>query len=151
MIWCFGFFFLWLLYGCDEEPHQQRETLQMMTVVTNTVQRPDSRSLLKKRPPVNVPYEIQSALQPKRRSEPQTIHRTEMQNRKKLLLSLECNAEETEFHQIVLTKFEWPAESLICHLKNVLYLCNVIVGEVLPCFPLVRWKCRLELYALNIW
>ena len=28
--------------GCDEEPHQRRETLQMMTLVMKTVQRPDS-------------------------------------------------------------------------------------------------------------
>ena len=42
MIWCFGFFFLWLLCGFDEEPKQRCEALRMMTLVTKTVQRPDS-------------------------------------------------------------------------------------------------------------
>ena len=41
MIWCFGFF-LWLQCDCDEEPHQRCEALQMLTLVTKTVQRPDN-------------------------------------------------------------------------------------------------------------
>ena len=42
MIWCFGFF-LWLLCDFDEESQQRCEMLRMMTMVTKTVQRPDTR------------------------------------------------------------------------------------------------------------
>ena len=41
MIWCFGFFFLWLLCDFDEESQQQCEMLRMTTMVAKTVQRPD--------------------------------------------------------------------------------------------------------------
>ena len=42
MIWCFGFFFLWLLCDFDEESQQRRETLRMMTMLAKTVQHPDT-------------------------------------------------------------------------------------------------------------
>ena len=45
MIWCFGFFFFWLLCDCDEESQKRFEMLRMMTMVTKTVQRPDTHSI----------------------------------------------------------------------------------------------------------
>ena len=40
MIWCFGF--LWFQCDLDERLHQRREALQMLTLMTDTVQRPDN-------------------------------------------------------------------------------------------------------------
>ena len=45
MIWCFGFFFLWLQCDLDEGSHQPREALQMLTLMTDTVQRPDNNHI----------------------------------------------------------------------------------------------------------
>ena len=42
MIWCFGFFFLGLHDDLDDGSQQQRETLLVLNMIHEIVQRPDT-------------------------------------------------------------------------------------------------------------